>query len=162
MILKQGKTKIINTYEDEHKKLFELFNNYRELRKKNPGKAKDIFEEFVLCLQRHMLWEEKMLFPIVKKQSDISQEHVMEIIKDEHRQIFKYLKDLEKKVQQDDLNIEVAEEKLLLALTRHEQFEDEVFCPIINKGFGDLFESEERSNILNNINTEELHSYFKD
>jgi len=51
-------------YEKDHNRLDELFKTFQQLKRSHPPKAKGVFEEFKFGLERHIVWEEDLLFPL--------------------------------------------------------------------------------------------------
>ena len=47
----------------DHDRLDGLFAEYRTLKRTDPARAKECFKEFKFGLQRHIIWEEQILFP---------------------------------------------------------------------------------------------------
>lgn len=130
----------------EHTRLVQLFDNYRATKKIDLVEAGEIFNEFSNLLQKHMLWEERILFPILRKNKSLSHEHMVDLIRSEHIKILAYLKHLQEEIEKE-LDTENEEEKLILALIKHEEFEDGFFHPIIIS----LLEEEEKAEIFKSI-----------
>ncbi len=119
-------------FEDRHARLIKLFNSYKDAKKENSVKAKEIFKDFADCLERHMRWEEKVLFPILRKDKNTAHDSLIDLIRTEHIKILAYLKDLQEKIDKN-LALEKEEERLILYLIQHEELEDEVIHPTIIK-----------------------------
>jgi predicted XRE-type DNA-binding protein len=49
-------------FEHDHDRLDELFETFQQLKRSDFPKAKDAFKEFKFGLQRHIVWEEDLLF----------------------------------------------------------------------------------------------------
>ncbi|MCL4278568.1 MAG: hemerythrin domain-containing protein [Ignavibacteriaceae bacterium] len=50
--------------EQDHDRLDDIYIQFKELRDSDQNKAMDIFSEFKTDLQKHILWEEEILFPL--------------------------------------------------------------------------------------------------
>ena len=61
-------------YEKDHGRLDELFKTFQQLKRSHPPKAKGVFEEFKFGLERHIVWEEDLLFPLWEKKTGRSEE----------------------------------------------------------------------------------------
>jgi len=55
----------------DHDRLDELFREFQTLKGSDFAKAKHAFSEFKRGLQRHIVWEEEILFPLFEHQTDI-------------------------------------------------------------------------------------------
>ena len=51
-------------FEQDHDRLDELFKTFQELKRSDFSKAQEAFKEFKVGLQRHIVWEEDLLFPL--------------------------------------------------------------------------------------------------
>lgn len=122
--------KTASRFEDRHARLIKLFNNYKDTKKVNLAKAKEIFNDFSNCLERHMQWEEKVLFPILRKDKSTSHDNSIDLIRTEHIKLIAYLKDLYEKINKD-LFSDKEEERLISNLIKHEELEDEIIHPTI-------------------------------
>lgn len=54
-------------YEQDHDRLDELFKTFQTFKRSDFDKAKEAFQEFSVGLQRHIVWEEDLLFPSGKR-----------------------------------------------------------------------------------------------
>ncbi len=77
-----------------------------------------------------MLWEETVLFPMLKEDKGGSHNNILDLILREHVKILSDLKKLHTNIE-NGIDSEKDEEKLILDLLKHEEFEDEVFHPAI-------------------------------
>jgi len=119
------------SFEDQHKSINRVFKEYQDQKVADIKKAKELFSIFAKNLQKHMLWEERVLFPILAKDNHGNHSHAIEIIKDEHRKILQLLRDLYMKVSKNEESSK-EEENLINALIKHEEFEDDVLYPAID------------------------------
>ncbi len=119
-------------FDEQHKGINRLFKEYQDLKVKDANKAKELFEKFASNLQRHMLWEERILFPILLQEGCDNTSHAVEVIKVEHRKILQLLKKLYLKVSQKEESSR-EEEELISALIKHEEFEDDVLHPVVDR-----------------------------
>ena len=51
-------------YEQDHDRLDDLFKTFQQFKRSDVAKAKEAFQGFKLGLQRHIVWEEDLLFPL--------------------------------------------------------------------------------------------------
>lgn len=133
-----------SVHEGEHARLIHLFGNYKESKKSGLACASTALKDFADVLEKHILWEERVLFPVLQKDKIDSHENEINLIRSQHIKILAYLKDLSVKVEKN-INSEKEEDKLIAELINHEEYEDEVMHPIIIKllketGKGELFD----------------------
>lgn len=132
----------IKTYfEEDHDRLDELFKNFQTLKSSNYSKAKEYFKEFKHDLQRHIIWEEDILFPIFEKKTGIVAGPT-NVMRTEHRQIKECLELIHDKVKKQDPNSDDDEQKLLSILKSHNLKEENVLYPAID---GLINETEKKS-----------------
>ena len=74
-------------FEQDHDRLDELFKTFQQLKRSDFAKAKEAFKEFKVGLQRHIVWEEDLLFPLWEKKTGRSEEGPTVVMRAEHRQI---------------------------------------------------------------------------
>ena len=60
-------------FEQDHDRLDEWFRTFQQLKRSDFAKAKDAFKEFEVGLQRHIVWEEDLLFPLWEEKTDMSE-----------------------------------------------------------------------------------------
>jgi len=73
--------------EQDHDRLDDLYNQFKKLKTSDQSKAKDIFSEFKTNLQKHILWEEEILFPLFENKTGMSGTGPTAVMKMEHRKI---------------------------------------------------------------------------
>jgi iron-sulfur cluster repair protein YtfE (RIC family) len=134
----------IKTYfENDHDRLDELFKNFQKLKRADYPKAKEFFKEFKFCLQRHIIWEEDILFPLFEQKTGITRGPT-QVMRIEHSQIGEYLEAIHKKVQKQDPNSDEEEQNLLSVLFAHNQKEEHILYPTID----DLMNDAERATVF--------------
>jgi iron-sulfur cluster repair protein YtfE (RIC family) len=78
-------------YETDHDRLDDLFKNFQQLKRSDFSKAKQFFKEFKIGLQRHIIWEEEILFPLFEEKTGLKNGGPTEVMRLEHRQIKTHL-----------------------------------------------------------------------
>lgn len=63
---------IANYFQEDHARLDALFKAFQELKRSDYAKAKESFKEFKFGLQRHIVWEEDLLFPLWEQHTGMS------------------------------------------------------------------------------------------
>jgi iron-sulfur cluster repair protein YtfE (RIC family) len=129
--------KISEYFEKDHDRLDELFASFQKWKRADFKKAKDYFVGFKFGLQRHIIWEEDILFPLFERKTGITQgpTHVMRL---EHRMIGDRLEAIHAKVKSGSPESDQEEKALLEVLSVHNMKEEHVLYPAID------FHSDER------------------
>ena len=120
-------------YEQDHDRLDELFKTFQQLKQSDFAKAKESFKEFKVGLQRHIVWEEDILFPLWEKETGITEGGATSVMRAEHRQIEQQLEAIHGRVAEQDPNSDQAEQALLNLLGSHNMKEERVLYPGIDR-----------------------------
>ena len=120
-------------YEADHDTLDGYFMAFHVLKRTNWMNAKESFEAFRVGLQRHILWEEQILFPFWERKTGLWDMGPTTVMRTDHRQIRNLLDSIHAKVQQDDPNSEAEEQELLVVLSAHNTKEERVLYPAIDQ-----------------------------
>jgi regulator of cell morphogenesis and NO signaling len=134
-------------YERDHDRLDELFKTLQRLKRSDFPKAKDAFVEFKLGLERHIVWEEDLLFPLWEKKTGRSEEGPTVVMRGEHRQIKQQLEAIHGKVSQHIPDSDQAEQALLDILGSHNRKEERALYPAIDQ----VASSEDRDTVFRNM-----------
>jgi iron-sulfur cluster repair protein YtfE (RIC family) len=125
----------------DHDRLDRLLETYRRLKRIDFAKAKQAFREFKFGLQRHIIWEETVLFPLFEQKTGMRDHGPTADMRAEHREIGRCLEALHDKVRRQDVDSDAEEQSLLQALSTHNQKEEHVLYPAIDR----LSSEEERA-----------------
>jgi regulator of cell morphogenesis and NO signaling len=120
-------------YEKDHGRLDELFKTFQQLKRSHPPKAKGVFEEFKFGLERHIVWEEDLLFPLWEKKTGRSEEGPTVVMRGEHRQIKRQLEAIHGNVLQHNCGSDQEEQALLDVLGSHNRKEERALYPAIDQ-----------------------------
>lgn len=135
---------ISTTFEEDHDRLDALFTSFQELKRKDFVKAKEAFKEFKFGLQRHIVWEEDLLFPIWEEKTGMTEGGPTQVMRMEHRQIGEYLEAVHAKVQEQNPDSDQAAQQLVAVLTAHNVKEERILYPSIDS----VLSAEERASIF--------------
>jgi iron-sulfur cluster repair protein YtfE (RIC family) len=124
---------ITSYYEHDHDRLDELFKKYQSLKNIDITKSKVFFNEFKEGLQRHIRWEEEILFPLFEAKTGMFTNGPTEVMRMEHRAIEKYLKSINEKVSVANTATEDEEQMLLQTLGAHNEKEEQILYPMIDR-----------------------------
>lgn len=136
-------------YEEDHDRLDELFKTFQRLKRSDFSKAKEAFKEFKIGLQRHIVWEEDLLFPLWEEKTGMSEGGPTFVMRHEHRQIGQLLESIHDKVAQQNPDSEQEEQLLLNVLGSHNMKEERVLYPSIDN----VISAEERETVFQNMKT---------
>ena len=135
-------------YEQDHDRLDELFKTFQKLKRSDFAKAKEAFKEFKFGLQRHIVWEEDLLFPLWEEKTGISEGGPTFVMRNEHRQIGQLLEAIHQKVAEQNPDSDQEEQALLNLLGSHNMKEERVLYPSIDQ----VTSGEERETVFGSMN----------
>lgn len=119
-------------YTADHERLDELFHQFQKQKTTNRDPAIKAFQEFKAGLERHIIWEEEILFPsFEKKFGHLGGPTV--VMRWEHQEIRKYLDAISAKLAQEDLQTEAEEVGLTSVLCSHNHKEESILYPMIDQ-----------------------------
>ena len=124
---------ITEFFEQDHDRLDELFKTFQQSKRSDFPKAKDAFKEFKFGLQRHIVWEEDLLFPIWEQKTGMSDSGPTPVMRNEHRQIGQQLEAIHQKVADQNPDSDQEEQALLDLLGSHNRKEERALYPAIDK-----------------------------
>lgn len=140
---------ITTFYEEDHDRLDELFKTFQRLKRSDFPKAKDAFKEFKIGLQRHIVWEEELLFPLWEEKTGMIEDGPTPVMRFEHSQIKQYLDAIHQKVEGQNPDTDREEQALLQVLGSHNRKEERALYPAIDN----VTSAEERATIFSSMNT---------
>jgi len=125
-------TSISEYFEKDHDRLDDLFKSFQQWKQSDYPRAKEFFVAFKFGLQRHIVWEEEILFPLFEKKTGM-QFGPTYVMRMEHKEIAAHLEAIHKKVQKADPNTDSEERKLLEVLGMHNEKEEAILYPAIDR-----------------------------
>ncbi|MEI7998461.1 MAG: hemerythrin domain-containing protein [Candidatus Omnitrophota bacterium] len=120
-------------YGGDHDELDGHLKKFQELKHKNFAEAKPSFRSFKFGLQRHILWEEEMLFPIFESKTGMKDGGPTAVMRHEHVLIKEALETLHEKVRQHNPDSDQEETALISILKEHNNKEESVLYPAIDE-----------------------------
>ena len=142
-------------YTEDHDHLDEYFKNFQSLKRKNYAEAKENFKKFKFGLQRHIVWEEEILFPLFEEKTGMKTGGPTEVMRQEHCQIKALLEEVHKKVQRQDPESDQEEQLLWDVLKQHNHKEENILYPAIDRFISD----EERQKVFGKMDALPEHKY---
>ena len=125
--------KISVTFEEDHDRLDALFTTFQQQKRKDMAKAKEAFVEFKFGLQRHIVWEEDVLFPKWEENSGMAEGGPTQVMRTEHRIIGECLEGIHQKVQANNPDSDLEEQRLVDVLKSHNMKEERILYPSIDQ-----------------------------
>jgi len=135
-----GKT-ISDYFAKDHDRLDGLFKQFQKYRKVDLTKAKPFFRDFKQGLERHIVWEEELLFPLFEVKTGIKDSGPIACMRLEHTEIKEALLKIHAKVARQDPATEAEEVALLSVLSGHNEKEESVLYPLLDRAL-DLIEKD--------------------
>ena len=129
--------KISVTFEQDHDRLDALFTTFQEQKRQDVAKAKEAFAAFKFGLQRHIVWEEDVLFPKWEENSGMAEGGPTQVMRTEHRMIGECLEAIHRKVEAQDPESDRDEQRLLDILKSHNMKEERILYPSIDQVISD-------------------------
>lgn len=120
-------------YEHDHDRLDILFRDYQHLKRADFPKAKESFKQFMFGLQKHIVWEEDILFPLFEQKTGMHNGGPTEVMRMEHRMIKKHLEAIHDKVRVGNPDTDSDEMLLLNTLMNHNEKEERILYPAIDR-----------------------------
>lgn len=136
-------------YAEDHDRLDELFKIFQASKRSNFVKAKEAFKEFKVGLQRHIVWEEELLFPMWEEKTGMIEDGPTPVMRFEHDQIKQLLDAIHQKVERQDLDTDRDEQTLLNLLSSHNRKEERALYPAIDN----VTSADERATVFSNMKT---------
>jgi len=134
-------------FEQDHDRLDERFKTFQQLKRSDFAKAKEAFKDFKFGLQRHIVWEEDLLFPLWEEKTGLAEGGPSFVMRNEHRQIGQQLEAIHQKVAEQNPDSDQEEQSLLTLLGSHNMKEERVLYPAID----DVTSAEERETVFRNM-----------
>lgn len=131
--------------QDDHDRLDKIFREFSRMKNKELKKAKPLFHDFKIGLQRHIVWEEEILFPLFEGRTGMHDAGPTFVMRMEHRQIKGFLEGIHDKIAESEVaGLDELENGLLEVLTAHNEKEENILYPWIDNSLNE----EEKGNAL--------------
>ena len=123
----------INDYmSDENERIEGLFKALVSLKGKSPQKVNDLFKAFMAGLSRHILWEEKILFPLIENRLGMEDRGPTSAMREDHRSMEELLQSLREKISGNQHIPDNLEHGLSVMLAAHHQKGREALYPMLD------------------------------
>ena len=124
---------ITEFFEQDHDRLDDLFKTFQQSKRPDFAKAKEAFQGFKVGLQRHIVWEEDLLFSLWEKKTGMTESGPTPAMRNEHRQIGQQLEAIHRKVADQNPDSDQEEQALLDLLGSHNRKEERALYPAIDQ-----------------------------
>ena len=121
----------------DHDRLDRLFREFQAMKGSNFGKAKHSFSEFMRGLQRHIVWEEEILFPLFEDQTGMQDRGPTAVMRMEHRRIREFLEEIHDRFIHGETDTDEIEKALLDTLAAHNKKEETILYPWIDQSLSE-------------------------
>lgn len=123
---------ISDHYGQDHDRLDELFQRFQTLKTSDRARAVLAFQEFHAGLERHIVWEESILFPAFETKTGMTSGPT-QVMRWEHEQIRGFLKAIADKLAAGADDTGDDEAGLLAVLGPHNHKEENILYPMIDQ-----------------------------
>lgn len=120
-------TTVLDTFQNDHRRLDELFEAYQQYKGKDFSKARENFALFRGGLEAHIGWEEKLLFPLYESKTTPEERGIIEFLLSERQEIKKQLLKMWETFQKNMLPAGTEDEEFLDILGEHNAREEYKF-----------------------------------
>lgn len=120
-------------YGQDHQRLDELLRRFEHLKDADLSLAGCLFAEFKAGLERHIGWEEQILFPLFEAKTGMRDDGPTEVMRWEHRQILGLLAEIQARVAQRQAAPGPAVVALEDLLRQHNQKEEQILYPVTDE-----------------------------
>jgi iron-sulfur cluster repair protein YtfE (RIC family) len=134
---------------EDHDRLDAIFKEFSEAKRSDARRAKSFFHEFKTGLQRHIVWEEEILFPLFESKTGMENDGPTAVMREEHKQIRGFLERIHENLQSDSASTEDAENGLIGVLTDHNNKEEGILYPWIDQSVSEEEKAEVFAKIEN-------------
>lgn len=138
---------IASYFQKDHERLDRLFDEFQAVQACDSIGARELFENFRRGLERHMAWEEEILFPLFESKTGMKDDGPTQMMRREHEQMRKLIKSLQEKMKKEEQGDEDQEAALIECLAQHNRKEENMLYPMIDQ----LITPEERQAVLSKI-----------
>lgn len=124
---------VTSFYAVDHDDIDGLLDEFRAARNGDRPAAIALFREFKGRLERHIGWEDDILFPLFERLSGMQDNGPTVVMRREHRIIRALLDSIDATLQQDHASIDADESDLLEVLAAHNMKEENILYPLIDR-----------------------------
>ncbi|MBU6408824.1 MAG: hemerythrin domain-containing protein [Verrucomicrobia bacterium] len=135
-------------YTEDHQRLDDLFHEFQELKATDRRKAERLFHEFKTGLERHIVWEERILFQAFEEKFTHLQSGPTAVMRLEHQEIRRHLDAIAGKLTEENFETSEDEHALETVLCPHNHKEEGILYPMMDH----VFSEQERNEMFLKMN----------
>lgn len=117
---------------DDNDRLDGIFRVFRDFKGGKAKTTRDLLHALMAGIDRHIQWEEKILFPILENRMGLSDRGPTSAMREEHRKMEGLLKEIHEQVLKNGTAAADPERELIGLLGRHHQKGEETFYPMLD------------------------------
>lgn len=127
---------VLDFMSKDHDRLDNIFKEFRSIKVTNKDRKISLFHDFKVGLQKHIVWEEEILFPLFENKTGMHDSGPTAVMRMEHREIKNFLEKIHASVGR---NIQTShlEDGLIEILTEHNNKEENILYPWIDNSVSD-------------------------
>ena len=146
---------VLNFMGEDHNKLDNIFKEFKNTKNTDKNRARNLFHEFKIGLQKHIVWEEEILFPLFENKTGMYDTGPTAVMRMEHRKIKDFLEKIHRSLD-EDIQINNLEEGLIEVLAEHNNKEENILYPWIDNSASEA-EKEETFTKMKNLPPEKYN-----
>jgi regulator of cell morphogenesis and NO signaling len=123
-------------FRNDHERLDRLLVEFQALKRSDSARAAETFGDFRTGLERHLSWEEEVLFSAFETDDESRTSGPTVVMRAEHRKIEEALQTLDRCLRDGSTNCDEAEARLLEILQAHNFKEERVVYPMVDRMLG--------------------------
>jgi hemerythrin-like domain-containing protein len=131
--VKDAPVTISSRYAVDHDDIDRLLEEFRASKTGDRPAAHVMYREFKTRLERHIGWEDDILFPLFERLTGLTDNGPTVVMRAEHRQIRALLDSIDATLQKSETSIDADESTLLQVLAAHNFKEEHILYPMIDK-----------------------------
>ncbi len=133
---------------EDHDRLDNIFKEFKSAKNTDKNKAGNLFHQFKTGLQKHIVWEEEILFPLFENKTGMHNAGPTAVMREEHKKIKDFLEKICVGLRGTMLT-EDFEEELIEILTEHNNKEENILYPWIDNSVSDEEKEEAFTKMIN-------------
>lgn len=119
----------------DHERLEQILRDFLKARDQNDHRARELFHEFRSGVEKHMAWEEEILFPAIERRTGMHLPGPAVLVQSQHEQIKLLFKELSAQIDNEGGNEETLK-ALIDLLALHNREEERILYPWIDVSLG--------------------------
>lgn len=119
-------------FKSDHERLDGLFSRFQSSQAGDPAAAREAFRDFKYGLERHISWEEDILFPFFERATGLTGSGPTAVMRHDHERLRGILRDIHLKVRSARPDTAGDAAALTSLLSEHNHKEEAVLYPLLD------------------------------